>query len=285
MLFGIPPSEKPNLYILGIPWDNSSSYRRGCDKGPEAIREATSEELYNSFNESLVNLAEHWRYKDLGDVKVENFEELVERVDDLVKRHYTGELFLFLGGDHSITYATFRALKKVSQEEFGLIYFDAHPDLYPEYEGDKYSHACTVRRLVEEDLVKGKDVVQIGVRAPTKQQIEFAEEHGIKIISASEIYRCQKVDVPFKKAYLSFDMDVLDPAFAPGVGNPESGGLTTRELVEVIKSIKTEVVAFDVVELNPSYDYKGITAFAAAKIVREILGKTAKNELTLHAGG
>lgn len=285
MLFGIPPSEKPNLYILGIPWDNSSSYRRGCARGPRAIREATSEKLYNGFNESLVNLTEYWGYKDLGDVKAESFGELVEKVYELIKSHYTGELFIFLGGDHSITYATFRALKKVSQEEFGLIYFDAHPDLYPEYEGDRYSHACTVRRLVEEGFVKGRNVVQIGIRAPTKEQIEFAEEHGIKIILASEIYHCQKVDVPFERAYFSFDMDVLDPAFAPGVGNPEPGGLTTRELVEVIKSLKTEVVAFDVVELNPSYDYKGITAFAAAKIIREILGKTAKNELTLHVGG
>ena len=285
MLFGIPPSEKPNLYILGIPWDNSSSYRRGCARGPRAIREATSEKLYNGFNESLVNLTEYWGYKDLGDVKAESFGELVEKVYELIKSHYTGELFIFLGGDHSITYATFRALKKVSQEEFGLIYFDAHPDLYPEYEGDRYSHACTARRLVEEGFVKGRNVVQIGIRAPTKEQIEFAEEHGIKIISAPEIYHCQKVDVPFERAYLSFDMDVLDPAFAPGVGNPEPGGLTTRELVEVIKSLKTEVVAFDVVELNPSCDYKGITAFAAAKIIREILGKTAKNELTLHVGG
>ncbi|USS40180.1 agmatinase [Thermococcus aggregans] len=276
MLFGIPPSEKPNLYILGIPWDESSSYRRGCAEGPEVIREATSEKLYNSFNESLVDLAEHWRYKDLGDVKAESFEELVERIDDLVKSHYSGELFLFLGGDHSITYATFRALREASKEEFGLIYFDAHPDLYSEYDGNKYSHACTVRRLVEEGFVKGRDVVQIGIRAPTKEQIDFAEEHGIKIISASEVYRCQEVDVPFEKAYLSFDMDVLDPAFAPGVGNPEPGGLTTRELVEVIKSLKTEVVAFDVVELNPDYDYKGITAFAAAKVIREVLGKAVK---------
>ncbi|ALV62738.1 Agmatinase [Thermococcus sp. 2319x1] len=276
MLFGIPSSEKPNLYILGIPWDNSSSFRRGCAEGPRAIREATSEELYNSFNEDLVNLAEHWSYKDLGDVRAESFEELVGKVHELVKSHYNGELFLFLGGDHSVTYATFRALKNVSREEFGLIYFDAHPDLYPEYEGDRYSHACTVRRLVEEDFVRGEQVVQIGVRAPTKEQIEFAEKQGIRIISASEVYHGRKVDVPFEKAYLSFDMDVLDPAFAPGVGNPEPGGLSTRELVEVIKGLNAEVVAFDVVEVNPNYDYKGITAFATAKIIREVLGKVAK---------
>jgi len=275
MLFGIPSSKKPNLYILEIPWDNSSSFRRGCAEGPRAIREATSEELYNSFNELLINLAEHWSYKDLGDIRVDTFEELVEKVNKTVKGHYSGELFLFLGGDHSITYATFKAIKEASGDDFGLIYFDAHPDMYPEYEGDKYSHACTVRRLIEEGQVKGEKVVQIGVRAPTREQVEFAKEHGVKIISASEIYQSPRVHVSFEKAYLSFDMDVLDPAFAPGVGNPEPGGLSTRELVEVIKSLNVEIIAFDIVELNPNYDYKGISAFAAAKIIREVLGKAA----------
>ncbi|WP_087038054.1 agmatinase [Thermococcus litoralis] len=278
MLFGIPSSKKPNLYILGIPWDNSSSFRRGCAEGPRAIREATSEELYNSFNEDLVNLAEHWSYKDLGDIKADTFEELVEKVNAIVRKHYNGELFLFLGGDHSITYATFKAIKEASNEDFGLIYFDAHPDMYPEYDGDEYSHACTVRRLIEEGWVKGENVVQIGVRAPTREQVEFAKEHGVKIISASGIYRSPVIQVPFEKAYLSFDMDVLDPAFAPGVGNPEPGGLSTRELVEVIKSLNVEIIAFDIVELNPKYDYKGISAFAAAKIIREVLGKAAKTK-------
>ncbi|NJE26882.1 agmatinase [Thermococcus sp. MV5] len=277
MFFGIPSSENPNLYILGIPWDASSSFRRGSAKGPKAIREATTAELYNSFNESLANLAEHWSYRDLGDIKTGSFEELIENISKTVKEHYSGELFLFLGGDHSITYAAFKAIKEVSGEDFGLIYFDAHPDLYPEYEGDKYSHACTVRRLVEKELVRGDNVVQIGVRAPTREQIEFAQEQGIRIVPASEIYRSPRVEISFKKAYLSFDMDVLDPAFAPGVGNPEPGGLSTRELVEIIKSLNVSVVAFDIVELNPKYDYKGITAFAAAKIIREVLGKVAKN--------
>ena len=225
-----------------------------------------------------MNLAEYWRYKDLGDIKAKSFRELVENVDKIVKRYYNGEFFLFLGGDHSITYAAFKSLREISREEFGLIYFDAHPDLYPEYEGEKYSHACTVRRLVEEELVKGKNIVQIGIRAPTKEQIEFAKEHGIKVISASEVYYSWKAEVPFEKAYLSFDVDVLDPAFAPGVGNPEPGGLTVRELVEVIKSLNVNVVGFDVVELNPEYDYKGISAFATAKIIREVLGKSAFTE-------
>jgi len=275
MLFGIPESESPNLYILGVPWDKSSSYRLGAALGPDAIREATTGELYNSFTENLVNLAERYSYRDLGNVRAETFEGLVKEVEQIVARYYSGELFLFLGGDHAITYATFRAVKRAAGGELGLLYFDAHPDMYPEYYGNPYSHACTVRRLVEEGLVKGENVVQIGVRAPTKEQLEFAEEQGIKIVTASEVWLGKRIEVPFERAYLSFDMDVLDPAFAPGVGNPEPGGLSTRELVEVIKGLNVEVVAFDIVELNPNYDYKGITTFAAAKIIREVLGKSA----------
>ena len=275
MLFGIPKAENPNLYVVGVPWDRSSSYRRGASLGPEAIRKATSGELYNSFTENLVNLAEHWRYGDLGDVTAESYPELVKKVEKTVARHYNGELFLFLGGDHSITYATVRAVKRASGKGFGLLYFDAHPDLYPEYNGDPYSHACPVRRIVEEGLVKGENVVQIGIRAPTREQLKFAEEHGITIVSAADVWRGKEIEVPFGRAYLSFDMDVLDPAFAPGVGNPEPAGLSTRELVEIIKALDVEIIAFDVVELNPKYDLAGITAFAAAKIIREVLGRAA----------
>ncbi|BAD84429.1 arginase [Thermococcus kodakarensis KOD1] len=273
MLFGIPESKNPNLLLLGIRWDGSSSYRKGARDGPKAIREATSSELYNSYTENLVNLAERWRYRDLGDVEGKSFAEVLERVRKLVGENYSGERFLFLGGDHSITYATFRALREASGKEFGLIYFDAHPDLYPHYEGDPYSHACPVRRLVEEGWVRGENVVQVGIRAPTPEQLDFAEREGILIYSASEVWKGAEVEVPFERAYLSFDLDVLDPAFAPGVGNPEPGGLSTRELIELIKSIDAEVVAFDVVELNPRYDVSNVTAFAAAKIIREVLGR------------
>ena len=274
MMFGIPRSERPNLYILGIAWDGSSTYRRGAAQGPRAVREATSSKLYNSYTEDLVNLAEAWSYMDLGDMAGRSFSEIVGRVEETVKARYRGELFLFLGGDHSITYAAFRALRRVAGR-MGLIYFDAHPDLYPSYEGDPYSHACTLRRLVEEGLVRGEDVVLVGVRAPTPEQVAFAEEHGIRVIDVSEARRNPDVSAPGSTVYLSFDLDVLDPAHAPGVGNPEPGGLSTRELVDIIKSLDVMIAGFDVVELTPNHDPSGITALAAAKIIRETLGLAA----------
>ncbi|MCD6275615.1 MAG: agmatinase [Thermoplasmata archaeon] len=269
MLFGIPQSEDANLYVLGIKWDLSSSYRRGSRDAPEAIREATSSLLYNSFSEELKNLKDLWKYRDLGDIEAFSYPEIMKEVEKIVDISDEG-LFLFLGGDHSITYATLRAIAK-HHKNFGLIYFDAHPDMYKSYDGDIYSHACPVRRIVENGIVKGENIVQIGIRAATKEQMEFAEENGIEIITSSEIFKEKEIEIPFEWAYLSFDMDVLDPAYAPGVGNPEPGGLTTRELVEIIKNLNVGVISFDIVELNPHYDYKGITAFAAAKIIREVL--------------
>ncbi len=276
MMFGIPRSEKPNLYLLGIAWDGSSSFRRGAAQGPAAIREATSSRLYNSYTEDMANLAETWSYMDLGDISGETFAEIVRKVEEIVEERYGGELFLFLGGDHSITYAAFRALRRASGRRMGLIYFDAHPDLYPSYEGDPYSHACTLRRLVEEGPVRGEDIVIVGVRAPTPEQARFAEEHGIRIIDASEARRNPCISVAASPVYISFDLDVLDPAYAPGVGNPEPGGLSTRELVDLVKSLDVELAGFDVVEIVPSHDPSGITALAAAKIIRETLGLAAR---------
>ena len=276
LFFGIPKSDKPNLYVLGIAWDGSSSFRRGSKEAPRVIREATTDELYNSFTEDLIDLKEVWRYKDLGDVHGNSFNDIVDKVSELLSKYYRGEVFLFLGGDHSITYATIKALRRVSNDNFGLIYFDAHPDLYFQYGGDKYSHACTVRRLVEGGLIKSDEVIEIGIRAPTKEQVEFAKKTGIRMISTSEIRLNPYIKPSFTKAYISIDLDVLDPAFAPGVGNPEPGGLSIRELIDVIKSLKLEVIAFDIVEFIPMYDYKGITAFAASKIIREVLGLIAR---------
>ncbi|MCS7364097.1 MAG: agmatinase [archaeon GB-1867-035] len=278
LFFGISKSDNPNLYVLGIAWDGSSTFRRGSSEAPRVIREATTDKLYNSFTEDLIDLREVWRYRDLGDVTGVTFNNIVDDVSRVVSNYYRGEIFLFLGGDHSVTYASVKALKSASNSDFALIYFDAHPDLYPQYDGDRYSHACTVRRLVEEDFVRGDNVVEIGIRAPTREQIDFAREAGITIVTTSEVHRNPHVKLSFSKAYISIDLDVLDPAFAPGVGNPEPGGLSVRELIDVIKSLNLEVVGFDIVEFIPKYDCKGITAFTASKIIREILGFMARTK-------
>lgn len=278
MFFGIPRSDSQNLYVVGVAWDGGSSYRKGSSSAPQLIRQATSHRLYNSYTEGLTDLRPAWRYQDLGDVSARSFDELASRLEAIVASapRAADSLFLFLGGDHSITIATVRALRRV-KGDFGLVYLDAHPDMYSEYDGDPYSHACVVRRIVELGLVDPGRIVVAGVRAPTPEQAEFARGSGVRVVSVHDLAHNGIPALGFERAYVSIDLDVLDPAFAPGVGNPEPGGLSTRELVRALHGLEgVDIVGFDIVEYNPRHDHSMITAFAAAKIIRELLGLAAR---------
>ena len=291
--FGIPlDDENPNFYVLGIPWDFSSSYRRGAAKAPSFIRKSTSSKIYNIYSENLVNLGEFWRLKDLGDLEVSNktIEQVYNDLLRVIEKNYRDDkFFLFMGGDHIITYLCVKAMKRAIGGEWGLLYFDSHPDLYKEYDGDPYSHACVVRRIVEEKLVSPENIIEVGIRAPTREQIDFAKKHDIKIISTHDLYSLnvkdtlrlliEELNSRVEKAYLSIDLDVLDPSYAPGVGNPEPGGISTKQLIDIFHEISSlNIACFDIVELCPKYDPSGISGFVAAKIVREILGIVAKKK-------
>lgn len=279
VFFSIPQSENPNLLVLGIKWDKSSSYRRGAAQAPPIIRKATSGELYNSYTEDQLDLREYWRLKDLGDIEPADYRSLTEQVylklEDTLKHDV---LPVFLGGDHSITIATVGNLRRITGRDFGVIYFDAHPDLYENYNGDPYSHACVLRRLTENHTIQPENTVIIGVRAPTPEQTRYAEETGIKIITIDELHRGNpEINTGSDSVYISVDLDVLDPAYAPGVSNPEPGGISTRKLVDLIKTIKPRIIGFDIVEFNPQYDPSEITGFTAAKIIKELLGRAVVN--------
>jgi len=239
--FGILKSKKkPNLIVVGIPWFEFSTYRKCSLEGLKLLREATSSKIYNIFSESLTNLSEYWRIMDLGDmdIKRKTYHELSIEICETIKKTYREHsMFLFLGGDHSITYLTVKALKEVTDKELGLLYFDVHPDLYYEYEGNKYSHACVLRRIIEEGFVNPENILLIGVRAPTKEHIDFITKNKIMMISSKELSLkgieiinsyIKAIDKNVDKVYLSFDLDVLDPAYVPGVSNPEPDGISTR---------------------------------------------------------
>lgn len=273
--FGLPESTDGNFRVLGIPWDESSSYRKGSKEAPYKIRTATDAYLYESITEDLTELGKYLSYEDLGDLEVDDleFEELIEMINSVIEEDYRQEaIYLFLGGDHSITYPIVKALKAKTKDDFGIIDFDAHPDLYDSLNGNEYSHGCPFRRIIDEGLVEPENIVQIGLRASTIEHIKYAEEKGITIIGADELDKIRELNLRFDKAYISFDMDVLDPAFAPGVGNPEPGGISTRELIDIVKDLDVQVEAFDIVEFNPERDSSDITAYAAAKIIKEVLG-------------
>ncbi|MGB9778079.1 MAG: agmatinase [Candidatus Bathyarchaeales archaeon] len=276
--------DEANAFVLGLCWDKSSSYRRGSAKAPKAIREYTSSKIYNPYTENNVNLKDYWKIYDLGDVTPPSLLKASQAVKEAVSRNTNSKLYIFLGGDHSITYAALKALKEVLKGSWGLIYFDAHPDLYESYGGNPYSHACTVRRIIEEDIVDSHRIIQIGIRASTAEQTTYAKNAKIKTVTTSEVYKnAEKTSSLISKAldkinnvYVSFDVDVLDPAFVPGVGNPESGGITPRNLIDIIQNLKgLNIRALDIVEANPDFDHMGVTFCSISKFLREFLGITA----------
>ncbi len=257
--------------VFGIPYDLESSYRPGARFAPDKIREASSVESINSFTELGVDLATEAVISDIGNVEItHDFDENVRNVERVIDSIVSnGSIPIALGGDHIVTYMTVRAVGK-HHHDLTLIYLDAHPDLYDIFRGDRFSHACVVSRILDAGSVEGRNVFEIGIRSITREQKERAEKFGITIIPAWEFtpdaFRADRV-------YLSVDIDVLDPAFAPGCGNPEPGGISTRDLITFIHNIDAEIVGMDLVEIVPAYDPSMITASAGAKIIMEVMGK------------
>lgn len=271
----IKKSQKYDLGILGIPFDEKSSYLKGTSQGPQAIRNASTGEAMNSWTELGVSLRKDTVVTDLGDLDVSGtFWKVFQRIEEKVLEILDNSAVpLILGGDHSITYPIMKAFSRKYQF-LDILHFDAHPDLYEELDGDRFSHACPFARIMEEHLAQ--NVVQVGIRTINRHQKETAEKYGVRMIEMKSFKDnlSLKFDNPL---YISFDMDALDPAFAPGVSHHEAGGLSTRQVIDILHILNAEIVGLDVVELNPSRDGLGITASAAVKIIMETAGKIVIN--------
>jgi len=260
--------------LIGIPLDVNSSYLRGPAGAPAKIREALRNDASNRWTELGVDLGAAGAFADSGDLRLANsfdtvdkdFAEIERAVGDLLER---GDGPVSLGGDHSVTYPILKAFAR-HYPALTIVHFDAHPDLYDEFEGSRVSHACPFARIMEEQLAKR--LVQIGIRTLNRHQHEQAEKFGVEIVQMSALpaYDRLKIHGPF---YISFDMDVLDPAFAPGISHREPGGMTVREAIAHLHAIEGTIAGADIVEYNPAQDISGITATVAAKILKEILGK------------
>lgn len=255
--------------LLGIPFDAASSYLRGAGDAPPKIRAALRCDASNSWTELGVDLGRAGIYQDAGDL--EFFEEdpvaaIENGVSALISE---GRRPVLLGGDHSITYPIVKAIAQ-RHPDLTIFHFDAHPDLYDEFEGNRLSHACPFARIMESGLAKR--LVQIGIRTLNQHQREQAKKFGVEVVEmlALPAYERLKAAGP---VYITFDMDVLDPAFAPGISHREPGGMSVREAIAHLHAIEGEIVGADVVEYNPVQDVAGVTATVAAKIVKEILGK------------
>ena len=262
---------EPIATIIGIPFDATHSYKPGCRFGPDAIRDSFNN--IEIFHPDLQVDLETVNIEDLGNTR---HTVVASEMIDMVKK-ITTELvakqrqLLILGGEHSITLGTYTSFPK----ETGYVVFDAHYDLRDEYADIKLSHASYLRRIVEER--GSENILHIGARAFVKEELEFLKENNIKTISDKEIREGKGPQLlkdhvsTFDSIYSSFDLDVLDPAFAPGVGNPEAVGITSRELFDLIHSFEeTKVIGVDIMELNPYHD-DGSTASLAAKIMSTMI--------------
>lgn len=258
------------IAVLGVPFDRNSSFRQGSESAPLRIMEALFCESANMWTENLIDLRlmSGWRILDaleFLDTRMA-FAQIKGKIIELLKRKAR---VISLGGDHSITYPIIQAYGK-KYSELSILQLDAHPDLYNELDGNRYSHACPFARIMEEGLVKR--LVQVGVRTLTGHQRKQAKRFGVEIIEMREIDRADEAifDGPL---YLSLDMDCLDPAFAPGVSHHEPGGMSTRDVLRIIQNLKGELVGADIVEYNPERDPQGITGMVAGKLLKEIIGR------------
>jgi len=220
------------------------------------------------WSESIVDVSRS--FIDVGDVAIpDGVDEraLIETaVADALR---SASRVIALGGDHSVTYPLVAATHR-AHGDFSILHFDAHPDLYPDYEGDRYSHACPFARILEDGLTQR--LVQAGIRAMSGVQREQAQRYGVEVIDMSAWARGVRPLVT-GPVYISIDIDGFDPAFAPGVSHREAGGLTPRDVIAVIQEIEGPIVGADVVELNPSRDPLDITAPLAAKLVKELVAR------------
>jgi agmatinase len=271
-----PLSENPDyrIAILGVPFDEKSSYLRGAAGGPAAVRAVSTGKCYCGWTELGVNLEEDTVMVDVGDVDtsgdVDKSFALTEKAVAAILDK--GAVPIVLGGDHSISYPVLKAFAR-RFKPLDVLHFDAHPDLYDDLYGDRLSHACPFARILEDGLAAS--VVQVGVRAVTAAHRAKALKHGVRMIEMKDIL--DPLHLRFANpVYISFDMDALDPAFAPGVSHHEPGGLSTRQAVQIIQALKGSIVGLDVVELNPARDPSAITAAASFKIIKETAGRIVR---------
>jgi agmatinase len=256
--------------LIGLPYDASSSFLQGPAAAPPLIREAVWSSAGNSWTETLRDLSGTNGLTTGGDLELPaspDARQLIEAGIGAVLA--AGERPIALGGDHSVTYPAVRAVAAV-HAPLTILHIDAHSDLYDEFEGDRFSHACPFARIMEERLARR--LVQVGIRTLSRHQREQADRFGVEVIDmrAWESGVRPAVD---GLVYLSVDLDGIDPAFAPGVSHREPGGLSVRDVIGMIQSIAGTLVAADVVEYNPRQDLGGVTAAVAAKIVKEIAGR------------
>jgi agmatinase len=278
----MPRASELDIALIGVPYDGGTTYRPGPRFGPRHVREQSA--IIRPWNPILnLNPFEKYRIADYGDLSInplsldDTYQRITAQLDDVLK---AGTRAVCVGGDHSILLPILRSVHK-RFGPVGLIQFDAHNDTWGGYFGSPHSHGTPVRRAIEEGLLVGKDVFQIGLRGQvySKEDFDFGREHGFHVVTSEEIHRdgVARIQRLWKKlsrrpVYVTLDIDVVDPAFAPGTGTPQVGGLSSVQILELVRGLLgLNLVGCDLVEVSPPFDSGEITSLLAANLLYELL--------------
>lgn len=266
-----------DVAVLGLPYDAGSSFLRGASAAPAAIRAALLCDSTNLATESGRDLGSERGWRLVGDLDLSDeataHGAIEASVAELLRRNLRT---VCLGGDHSVSWPVLRAQASI-HPRLNVLQIDAHPDLYDNLGGDRTSHASPFARVMEEGLASR--LVQVGVRTMNPVQRAQAERFSVQVIDMRS-FAARGLDAlpPFEgPLYLSIDLDALDPAFAPGVSHHEPGGLSTRELLDIVQRVEGRLIGADIVELNPTRDLHGMTARVGAKLLKEILDRLLRD--------
>lgn len=271
-------AQQADVVVFGVPYDGGVSFRAGACEAPAALRgitytiSPTTEDFRDSSS---------LKVKDLGDCTGSREEMFAQAQAMAAQAVKAGRFFTMIGGDHSTTIPVHRGIDEAVDTDFGILHFDAHFDLCDEMHGDKLSHGSTERRAVELSHVRDSDhLCFVGIRSIESDELEYFRTHNIQVVSAADVDHMGIAAVlekivsflgRFEKVYITLDIDCLDPAYAPGTGTPQFGGLTPRQLLDLLRGVfeHLNVIGMDVVEVAPSLDPAQTALFAARKIVTE----------------
>jgi len=268
-LFPSYPQPSARIGILGVAFDGNSSWKQGAALAPPRIREAFFKPSSNLWTESGVDLGVPGIFADSGDIAPTTGSMNAAVLEAAGKLHRAGLKVLALGGDHSVSAPLVHAAAD-RHGPLSIIHFDAHPDLYDNFEGNPESHASPFARIMENGWACR--LVQVGIRTMNRHQQEQARRFKVEVFGPDDLEAVRRL-VFNGPVYMSLDLDCLAPSCAPGVSHHEPGGCTTREIIGIIKNLAANVVAADIVEYNPAEDLNGMTAMVAAKLFKEIAAK------------
>ena len=247
--------------LVGLCWDRKSSYLQGPALAPPIIVNTLNDGSSNDYAENGVQVMNHIHL--VGHHSFDQYHDIRPYIQQVSKEY---DKLLILGGDHSITYPIVAALHE-NHQPFDILHIDAHTDLYDEFEGDKYSHACPFSRIMESKLCV--NLYQVGIRGLTPHQKEQIDKFQVRCIEMRSLHELDSLQFN-RPIYLSIDLDGFDPAYAPGVSHQEAGGLEPRMIINFLQGLNQEIIGADIVEYNPHRDHANITASLASKLVKEV---------------